>query len=264
MANIFKNPLVISEQIVGSIIDNRSVVLYEQEDMKTSKDILDSKTNAEIQAEVFSEGTMLEPTVYDFINRRKLKELFKGTEIPYLSKINGFQMWGISYMDANVDINSDLCDHPIETGQMITDSSIENPISAEVNIAMPTAFYKQIYEEIKRYYKEKKKIMLFTKFGVYRNMVIESMPYKLENGTVDRAIITLNLREIKEVQPSYIESDVYGSVGIEEETSAVADDTDMEVVGKKRFSETLSESLDENQKESVEKIKENLEQEKQE
>jgi len=83
MANIFKNPLVISEQIVGSIIDNRSVVLYEQEDIKTSKDILDSKTNAEMQAEVLSEGTMLEPTVYDFINRRKLKELFKGTEVLY-------------------------------------------------------------------------------------------------------------------------------------------------------------------------------------
>ena len=86
MANVFKNPLVIAETVVGSLIDQRSVVLYEQQDFGESK----------TELEQMFEGTMLEATITDFINKRALKELFTGTEIPYLSEINGFNMWGIS------------------------------------------------------------------------------------------------------------------------------------------------------------------------
>ena len=232
MANVFKNPLVIAEEVVGSLIDQRSVVLYEQPEFWKAK--------SELQ-KVF-DGTMLEPTVTDFVVKRELNELFKGTEIPYLSAINGFQMWGVSYMDADVDISSDLCDHPVETGQLITDASIQNPVSAEVRIAMPTAFYTQIYEQIKDYYVNKKKIVLLTKFGVYENMVIQAMPYKLENSTVDRAIINLSLREIMEVNPTYIENTA-GANSITPEKALNMDDTDMQIVGQKRFTTTLTDSL---------------------
>lgn len=232
MANVFKNPLVIAEEVVGSLIDQRSVVLYEQPEFWKAK--------SELQKAF--DGTMLEPTVTDFITKRELNELFKGTEIPYLSAINGFQMWGVSYMDADVDISSDLCDHPVETGQLITDASIQNPVSAEVRIAMPTAFYTQIYEQIKDYYVNKKKIVLLTKFGVYENMVIQAMPYKLENSTVDRAIINLSLREIMEVNPTYLEN-TSGANSISPEKALNMDDTDMQIVGQKRFTTTLTDSL---------------------
>ena len=145
-------------------------------------------------------------------------------------------------MDADVDISSDLCDHPIETGQVITDSSIINPVSAEVRIAMPTAFYTKIYEDIKKYYIEKKKIILMTKFGVYKNMVIQAMPYKLENASADRPVISLSLREIMEVQPSYVESTNTG-LGITPDKALNMDDTDMQIVGQKQFTTTLTESL---------------------
>lgn len=232
MANIFKNPLVIAEEVVGSLIDQRSVVLYEQ------KDFGESKT----ELERLFEGTMLEPTVTDFVTKRSLKELFTGTEVKYLSDINGFNMWGISYIDADIDISSDLCDHPIETGQVITDSSIQNPVSAEVKIAMPTAFYTKIYEEIKKYYTEKRKIILLTKFGVYQNMVIQAMPYKLENATSDRPVVSLSLREIMEVEPSYTEATTNEN-SILPSKALTMDDTDMQIVGQKRFTTTLTDSL---------------------
>lgn len=236
MANVFKNPLVIAEEVVGSLIDQRSVVLYEQPEFDRAKTELENAMGTDRL------GRLLLPTVTDFINKQELKELFTGLKVPYLSEINGFNMWGISYMDADVDVSSDLCDHPIETGQVITDSSIDNPVSAEVRIAMPTAFYTQIYEEIKKYYTEKTKIILLTKFGVYKNMVIQAMPYKLENASVDRPIITLSLREIMEVSPSYVESS--GNVmGITPDKALNMDDTDMQIVGQKRFNDTLTKSL---------------------
>ena len=236
MGSIFRNPLVLAETAVGSVIDQRSVILYEQQDF------WDAKTEIEHDLLESSKGTMLQPTIEDFVKKRALTELFTGTQIPYLSDINGFNMWGISYMDANVDITSDLCDHPVETGQVITDASVQNPITATVNIVMPTAFYTKIYEQVLDYYNNKKKIILLTKFGMYQNMVIKSMPYKLQHGDVDRPIISLTLRQIMEVEPTY-ESLNVGTTQISPQKSLSGEDTDMQIIGQKRYVTTAAESM---------------------
>lgn len=233
MGNIFKNPLVLAETIVGSVIDQRSVILYEQQDFNDSKSEL----------EKMFEGTMLQPTIEDFVRKRALTELFTGTQIPYLSEINGFNMWGISYMDANVDITSELCDHPVETGQVITDASVLNPITATVNIVMPTAFYTKIYEQVLDYFNNKKKIILLTKFGMYKNMVIKAMPYKLQHSDVDRPVISLTLRQIMEVEPTYESMNVNAETQISPEKSLSGEDTDMQIIGQKRYITTAAESM---------------------
>lgn len=233
MGSIFRNPLVLAETVVGSMIDQRAVVLYEQTDLGDVKSEL----------EKMFEGTMLYPTIEDFVRKRALTELFTGTDIPYLSEINGFNMWGISYMNAEVSITSDLCDHPVETGQVITDSSIENPITATVNIVMPTAFYTKIYEQVLDYYKNKKKIILLTKFGMYKNMVIKSMPYKLQHGDVDRPVIALTLRQIMEVEPTYESININANTQILPTKSLSGEDTDMQIIGQKRYITTAAESM---------------------
>lgn len=236
MANLFKNPLVLAESVVGSVVDQRSVVLYEQQDF------VDIKSELMSELLIASDGTVFYPTVQDLVAKGTLKELFTGMRIPYVSDVNGFNVWGISYQDASVDISSDLCDHPIETGQVITDASIINPVSAEVGIVMPTAFYTAIYEEVSRYYREKKKIVLLTKFGVYNNMVISAMPYKLEHGTVDRPVITLKLRQIMEVSPTY-ESYEVGENGISQAETRVMDDSDTAILSQKQYSTTLGNAV---------------------
>ena len=183
MANFFKNPLVLAETVVGSLTDQRSLVLYEQPETKISND----------------EATDL----LSLVDKRQLVELFTGIGVPYISKINGFNMYGISYIKGDVDISSDLCDHPTETGSIITDNAIINPISIKIEVAMPTALYTRIYAQIVKYYQQKKFIIVQTKFAMYRNMVIQNMPYKLDNSTVDRPVIELLLRQVMEVQPQY-------------------------------------------------------------
>lgn len=237
MGSIFRNPLVLAETVVGSVIDQRSVVLYEQ------KDFVEAKTEIENDLQKRFSGTFLAPTIDDFVTKRALVELFTGTEIPYLSEINGFNMWGISYMNADVSITSDLCDHPIENGKVITDFAIENPVSATVNIVMPTAFYTKIYEQVLDYYKNKKKIMLLTKFGMYKNMVIKDMPYKMQHGDVDRPTIALTLRQIMEVTPTYESMNVNANTQISPQKSLSGEDTDMQVIGQKRYISTAAESM---------------------
>lgn len=239
MANIFRNPLVLAETVVGSVIDQRSVVLYSQLQFDQAKqDIINEKAGKINSWITNTIGTnAFQPTVEDFVKKEQLTELFTGKEFAYLSDINGYNAWGISYMNAEVDISSQLCDHPIETGAVITDASIRNPVSAKVEIVMPTAFYEKLYKQIYDFYENKTKLMLLTKFALYQNLVITDMPYKLEHGSVDRPSIMLNLREIMEVVPEYVEMPLNYSdgKGITEERSLTSDDTDMAVIGQKRY-----------------------------
>lgn len=199
MSNVFKNPLVLSEVVVGSIIDTRALVLYEQPENIDFDNIVrtvDEET-----------GEVKEESIFSLVDRRQLKELFTGFDVPYVSKINGMNIYGISYVKADVDITSDICDHPVETGSVITDTAIIQPISIKVQIALPTAFKTRIYNEMIKYYQTKKYIMVQTPVAMYRNMIIESMPFALENETIDRPVIELSLRQIQEVEVQYIKTE---------------------------------------------------------
>ena len=199
MSNVFRNALVLSETVVGSIIDTRALVLYEQPE--------DVKFGSDAETTIDEDGNIIETGLLQLVDSRKLKEIFTGfadEKYTRISKINGWNAYGVSYIKADVDITSDLCDFPIETGSIITDNAIVQPITIKVQIALPTAFATRIYAEMIKYYQKKKYIMVQTKFAMYRNMVIQSMPFKLENETIDRPIVELTLRQVVEVEPQYI------------------------------------------------------------
>lgn len=199
MSNVFRNALVLSETVIGSITDTRALVLYEQPE--------DVKFGSDAETTIDEDGNIIETGLLQLVDSRKLKEIFTGfadEKYTRISKINGWNAYGVSYIKADVDITSDLCDFPIETGSIITDNAIVQPITIKVQIALPTAFATRIYAEMIKYYQKKKYIMVQTKFAMYRNMVIQSMPFKLENETIDRPIVELTLRQVVEVEPQYI------------------------------------------------------------
>ena len=201
MASIFKNPLALMQNVVGSTLEQRSVVLYKQDD--------DYKLPV---GEALRSGTdfmglvsaNVDEIVGYLVQKNELVELFTGIELPYLSDINGFNAYGVSYLDGKVSISSDIAEHPIEDGSVITDAAIIKPITAEVRIVMPTALYTRVYQQVYDYYVKKQKIMLKTKFGMIKNMVIAEMPFELKMEEIDRPVITLSLREIIEVSPENV------------------------------------------------------------
>lgn len=223
---LFNNPLVIAETIAGSLLDQRSVVLYEQESLDTARKQIQAEKDLVGQ---YSHRVSLKPTIEELVTKRKLKELFAGIEMPDLQtpliSLANFNMWNVTYSDAEVNISSSIAEHPIETGQVVMDSSIRNPIKAKVNVFVPTMYYTTIYNEIKNLFDNKKKIILLTKFGLYENMVLAAMPYRLQANNVDRPIISLELQEVREVEAEiqYIEANTVQP--IEESKSGVYDDT---------------------------------------
>ena len=207
MSNVFKNPLVISEVVVGSFIDTRAVVFYEQPENYNANSNLLYEKDEDGNVKLDANGSPIVSDLMQLVDKRQLKEIFTGFEVPVISKINGMNIYGISYMSADIDISSDLCDHPVESGSVITDNAIINPIAMKVKVALPTAFATRIYEQMIKFYQKKKYIMVQTKFAMYRNMIIEAMPFKLDNETVDRPVVELSLRQIQEVEVQYITGD---------------------------------------------------------
>lgn len=198
MSSIFGNPLVLTQTAIGSLLEQRSVVLYRQDD---NYDLPLSTQQATVGGYI---DANIAETVGYLVQQNQLVELFTGIEIPYLSQLNGYNAYGISYLNGKVSIASDIAEHPIEDGTMITDAAILKPITAEIQIVMPTALYTRVYQQIYDYYTKKQKIMLRTKFGMIKNMVIQQMPFELKPEEIDRPVITLSLKQIIEVSPENV------------------------------------------------------------
>lgn len=228
MANIFKNPFVLAETIIGSIYDDRNVILWEQPAIDNSQVL--SASNGMLTAN---------DKLVDMIKKSQLKELFVGLGDKYISKINGWNAYGISYLSAKVSPTSDLCEHPIESGGIITDNAIINPLRATVEISMPTIFYTRIHEQIQKMYKEKTRIILQTKFGFYKNLVLVGIPYVLNHKDVDRTPITLDLQQVIEVTPTYVTNESGTAIN----DALNPSDNDTKDLGTKKPTESTYESL---------------------
>lgn len=191
----------LTQTIIGSLIDQRAVVLYKQ-----PKDKVDALTEYTTANTILNE---LYGNVEEQFNGLQYEELFSGLVsklgndiLTKVTNITGINPYGITYISAQVNIESDLCDHPIETGRVLTDASIIRPKTAQVEVAMPTFFAERIYQSMLKLQEAKEdKIILQTKYGVYENMVLQSFSYSLDRNTVDRTVFTLILREIMEVKP---------------------------------------------------------------
>ena len=178
---------------IGTLIDQRAVVLYRQPSVDAPS-LTNNNTINQITKDLWGAALQYE-------------ELFAGLAsglgtISTIANITGTNPYGITYMTARVNVESDLCDHPIETGKVITDASIIQPVSATVEVAMPTYFAEKIYDSMSTMLEKKDTmIMLQTKYRVYKNLVLQNFTYTLDARNVDRTIFTLTLREIMEVEP---------------------------------------------------------------
>ena len=100
-------------------------------------------------------------------------------------------------LKANVRENSRLLDHPIETGQVITDYSIVLPIEIEIPIIMEAIYYADTYQQIRSLYLSKELLTVQTLTENYSNMVIAEMPHAETPEMFDAVSLLLKFREIQ-------------------------------------------------------------------
>lgn len=103
----------------------------------------------------------------------------------------------------NVDEKVKLMEHPLETGEPITDHAIVEPIEIQLQVFTDGINLKNTYSTLKNLFKSFTLLTIRTKTDIYKNQLLSSMPHTESSDMYDAIIINLKLKEAFFVQPQY-------------------------------------------------------------
>ena len=129
---------------------------------------------------------------------------------------------GMSVLSYSVKDDSQFITHPIETGAVIADHHVFNPIQVTCSVAFPPKGFKwaqislvdllygrgqsfeETFKELSLLYKTSAKLRIKTDADVYDNMYITSIPTDVSPDDADRQIFSITFEQAITVTPQYI------------------------------------------------------------
>lgn len=99
-------------------------------------------------------------------------------------------------MRAAVDRSSELCEHPLETGNTIADFKVIKPNVAQLAVFIPSDAYGSAYKEIEQAYINSTSMIVQTRASTFANMVITDMPHDESPDLGDIVAISITLKEV--------------------------------------------------------------------
>lgn len=100
-------------------------------------------------------------------------------------------------LKATVKETAKVMDHPLESGVVVSDHKIINPIEIELPLVTQSFDYQSVYEQIRKSFLSSELLLIQTKTGVYRNMIISDLPHEEGSEMFDQIAIAMKLREVK-------------------------------------------------------------------
>lgn len=100
-------------------------------------------------------------------------------------------------MRAAVNRSSDLCEHPLETGNTIADFKIIKPNISQLTMFIPADAYGSVYKDIEQAYVNSTSLIVQTRASSYADMVITDMPHDEAPDLGDIVAVTLTLKEVR-------------------------------------------------------------------
>lgn len=137
-----------------------------------------------------------------YMGNKKKVAIYNGTK----EVMTGNAIFDTAVLQCSVTDDSQLMEHPVESGVKITDHQIFNPIEIDIRLAMPTYFYSKILEEMKTLYKNGTLLSIKTVDNpkMYSNMVLQAIPHEETPDNIDRLVFDLHFKEVLIVEPVYI------------------------------------------------------------
>lgn len=139
---------------------------------------------------------------------------------------------GMSVLNYSVRDDSQFIEHPIESGAVIADHHVFNPIEITCNVAFPPKSDKwlgdlgkwtqvslvdvlygrgqtfdETFKELATLYSTSTNLSIKTDSGIYTNMYITSIPTDVSPDNADRQIFQITFKEAITVTPQYIKID---------------------------------------------------------
>lgn len=98
-------------------------------------------------------------------------------------------------MEELITPDSKVMEHPLETGNILTDHTIILPIEIEMIFILPVGFYYNTYETINQLFLNRTIVIVQTKAAVYTNMYIKSIPRRETADMYNRISLSIRFRE---------------------------------------------------------------------
>lgn len=100
-------------------------------------------------------------------------------------------------MRATVRQNARAMEHPIETGQIITDYRVILPIEIEIPFLVSPEFYRDTYEQIQNLFFNSELLLVQTISALYSNMIISEMPHQESPDHFNSMHILLRFKQVQ-------------------------------------------------------------------
>ena len=99
-------------------------------------------------------------------------------------------------LKASVRETSKVMDHPVETGVVLSDHHIINPVEIELPLIVPAIYYAATYQQIKADFLAATELSVKTPVNVYGSMIIADMPHEESPEHFNAIIIGLRLKQV--------------------------------------------------------------------
>ena len=110
----------------------------------------------------------------------------------------------LTIIKATVKEESKPFEHPLETGALVTDHRIIQPIEIELS-ALVMENFRKVYQQAKSIYLRGDLMTVQTKTDSYPSMLISSMPHEESGDMLDGIMISMSLKEAKFIDAEFKE-----------------------------------------------------------
>lgn len=90
-----------------------------------------------------------------------------------------------------------VMEHPIETGQVISDYKVDMPIEVYLSVIVTARYYRDVYQEILALKKTAELLSIQTRATIYNDMIISDMPHEETTELYDTLTIALKFRQVQ-------------------------------------------------------------------
>jgi hypothetical protein len=99
-------------------------------------------------------------------------------------------------LKASVRETSKVMEHPVETGVVLSDHHIINPVEIDLPLMVSSVYYAAMYQQIKTDFLAATLLSVKTPVNVYDSMVIADMPHEESPEHFSSVIIGLRLKQV--------------------------------------------------------------------
>lgn len=103
----------------------------------------------------------------------------------------------------NVRESKKVMEHPVETGEVITDHVVIQPLEIELSTVAQSADYRNVYAEIKSYFLKSTLVVVQTRTSNYDQMLISDMPHEEDPALYDAITMVIKLRHVEFVSAQF-------------------------------------------------------------